>query len=205
MKNQITFTKHFFTVGAMSALLFWTAASPVSLAQTIDSQSQDFSAVEVVAAQEPTAADLPQFTASTEDDMLAPAAAGTNSKMRPSTREVNVEETATTSTASAKEAAKAGKKEKMSLPAKVLMKTAVKKIEKAHKRMDIKAEKAAKKGKAIDQQVKIGIIIALIGLLLIIIGGALAASGGGGVLAGLGGLALVVGLVIILLAALEVI
>jgi small-conductance mechanosensitive channel len=137
--------------------------------------------------------------------MLAPAAAGTNSKMRPSTREVNVEETATTSTASAKEAAKAGKKEKMSLPAKVLMKTAVKKIEKAHKRMDIKAEKAAKKGKAIDQQVKIGIIIALIGLLLIIIGGALAASGGGGVLAGLGGLALVVGLVIILLAALEVI
>jgi small-conductance mechanosensitive channel len=159
----------------------------------------------VVAAQEPTAADLPQFTASTEDDMLAPAAAGTNSKMRPSTREVNVEEIATTSTASAKEAAKAGKKEKMSLPAKVLMKTAVKKIEKAHKRMDIKAEKAAKKGKAIDQQVKIGIIIALIGLLLIIIGGALAASGGGGVLAGLGGLALVVGLVIILLAALEVI
>ncbi len=87
------------------------------------------------------------------------------------------------------------------MPAKILLKTAVKKIEKAQKRMDIKAEKAAKKGKALDQQVKVGIIIAVIGLLLLIVG----AAAYSGILYGLGGLALVVGLVVILLAALEVI
>jgi hypothetical protein len=160
MKKQSTFTKHFFAVGAMSTLLFWTAGSSVSLAQTTDSQT--FSAVEVVAAQESTPSAEPQFTASTEEDLLAPAAAGTNTKMRPSTREVSTPEAAVENTASTKEVAKAGKQEKVSLPAKMLMKTAVKKIEKAQKRMDIKAEKAAKQGKAIDQQVKIGIIIALI-------------------------------------------
>jgi small-conductance mechanosensitive channel len=183
----------------MSTLLFWTAGSSVSLAQTTDSQT--FSAVEVVAAQESTSTAEPQFTASTEEDLLAPAAAGTNTKMRPSTREVSTPEAAVENTASTKEVAKAGKQEKVSLPAKMLMKTAVRKIEKAQKRMDIKAEKAAKQGKAIDQQVKIGIIIALIGLLLIIVGGAAAS----GALAGIGGLALIVGLVVILLAALEVI
>jgi small-conductance mechanosensitive channel len=183
----------------MSTLLFWTAGSSVSLAQTTDSQT--FSAVEVVAAQESTPSAEPQFTASTEEDLLAPAAAGTNTKMRPSTREVSTPEAAVENTASTKEVAKAGKQEKVSLPAKMLMKTAVRKIEKAQKRMDIKAEKAAKQGKAIDQQVKIGIIIALIGLLLIIVGGAAAS----GALAGIGGLALIVGLVVILLAALEVI
>ncbi len=135
--------------------------------------------------------------------MLAPAAAGTNAQMKASTREVETEETVVeekTATIQAEKKISTGNKLK-SLPAKILMKTAVRKIEKAQKRMDIKAQKAAKEGKALDQQVKVGIIIALIGLLLLIVGAAAVS----GVLYGLGGLALVVGLVVILLAALEVI
>jgi hypothetical protein len=201
MKKQSTFTKHLFAVGTVSSLFFWTAASTVSLAQTTDVQVQEFSAVQATAVQENTAVDLPQFTASTDDDMLAPAAAGTQTNMRPSTREVSTADVVTENTASTKEATKADKKEKVSLAEKVLMKTAVRKIEKAQKRMDIKAEKAAKQGKAIDQQVKVGIIIAVIGLLLLIVGGAAVVP----VLYVLGSLGLVVGLVIILLAALEVI
>lgn len=201
MKKQSTFTKHLFAVGTMSTLFFWTATSTVSLAQTTDAQVQEFSAVQATAAQENTAADLPQFTASTADDMLAPAAAGTQTNMRPSTREVSTADVPTEHTASAREATKADKKEKVSLAEKVLMKTAVRKIEKAQKRMDIKAEKAAKEGKAMDQQVKVGIIIAVIGLLLLIVGGAAVVP----ILYVLGSLGLVVGLVIILLAALEVI
>jgi hypothetical protein len=202
MKKQSTFTKHLLAVGTMSTLLFWTAGSSVSLAQTTDAPSQEFSAVQASAVQENTAADLPQFTASTNDDMLAPAAAGTQAKMRPSTREVTTEQAATVeNAATTKEVANAGKEKKVSFAEKMLVKTAVRKIEKAQKRMDIKAEKAAKQGKAMDQQVKIGIIIAVIGLLLIIVG-AVAYSG---VLATLGSLGLVVGLVVILLAALEVI
>jgi hypothetical protein len=199
MKKQSTFTKHLFAVSTMSTLFFWTATSTVSLAQT-DAQVQEFSAVQATG-QENTAADLPQFTASTDDDMLAPAAAGTQTNMRPSTREVSTKDVATENTASAKEVTKADKKEKVSLAEKMLMKTAVRKIEKAKKRMDIKAEKAAKEGKAMDQQVKVGIIIAVIGLLLLIVGGAAVVP----VLYVLGSLGLVVGLVIILLAALEVI
>jgi hypothetical protein len=187
MKKQSTFTKRIFALGAMAAVVFCTAGNSVSLAQT--TETQEF-----------LTAEAPIFTASAnEDDMMAPAAAGTNANMQPA-----VEEKAApaTNTAPAKEAVKAGKENKIkSLPAKMLMKTAVKKLEKAQKKMDIKAEKAAKEGKQLDQQVKVGIIIAVIGLLLIIVG----AAAYSGVLAGLGSLALVVGLVVILLAALEVI
>lgn len=204
MKKQSTFTKHLFTYGAMSALFLWTAGSSVSLAQTTDSQVNDFSAVHAGAVIEDanSTSQTPDFVASTEDDMLAPAAAGTNAKMDASTREVETEAVAGEKAATDKQVKKASAGSKLkSLPAKILMKTAVRKIEKAQKRMDIKAEKAAKEGKALDQQVKIGIIIAVIGLLLLIVG----AAAYSGILYGLGGLALVVGLVIILLAALEVI
>ena len=186
MKKQSTFTKRLFALGAMSAVFFCTAGNSVSFAQTIETQ-------------EILTAEAPVFTASAEEDD-APAAAGTNATMESAATE---ETTASTQHAApAKQEVKAGKENKVkSLPAKILMKTAVKKLEKAQKKMDIKAEKAAKEGKAMDQQVKVGIIIAVVGLLLIIVG----AAAYSGVLAGLGSLALVVGLVVILLAALEVI
>ncbi len=93
MKKQSTFTKQLFTYGAMSALFLWTAGSSVSVAQTADAPANEFSAVHASAAVENTnpPATTPQLVASTEDDMMAPAAAGTNANLNATTRETGAE------------------------------------------------------------------------------------------------------------------
>jgi Flp pilus assembly protein TadB len=89
---------------------------------------------------------------------------------------------------------------KLSLAERVVAKALVKQLQKAEKKFDIKKEKARKAGKA-DPQVRTGIIIALVGLGLLLVG----ALTGLWFLYTLGGLGITVGLVIILLAALDVI
>jgi hypothetical protein len=97
-------------------------------------------------------------------------------------------------------AAPKGEVKKLSLAERVVAKALVKQLQKAEKKFDIKKEKARKAGKA-DPQVRTGIIIALVGLGLLLVG----ALTGLWFLYTLGGLGITVGLVIILLAALDVI
>lgn len=84
---------------------------------------------------------------------------------------------------------------------KVLLKTIAKKAEKAQRKFDIKKEKAAKAGKAMDPDIRTGILIGALGLVLIIIGAALS----NGLLYTLGGIGVTIGLIVIILAALDVI
>ncbi len=81
-----------------------------------------------------------------------------------------------------------------SLPARMFMKHMVKKLEKARQTYDGKQVNDKKAAKAINNAVKLGLIIAIVGLLLILL-----------VDGYLGGIVLVVGLVVLLLGALEVI
>jgi Flp pilus assembly protein TadB len=87
---------------------------------------------------------------------------------------------------------------KLSLPARLAAKALVKKLQKADNKFDLKKEKA---GKVSDPQIRTGIIIALVGLGLTLVG----ALTGLWFLYTLGGIGITVGLVIILLAALDVI
>ena len=88
--------------------------------------------------------------------------------------------------------------------AEVLVKGALKKAEKVQKKFDIKREKAAKAGKALDPDIRTGILIGALGLVLIIVAAVIGGSGGG-LIYTLGAIGLTVGLVIIILAALDVI
>jgi Flp pilus assembly protein TadB len=97
-------------------------------------------------------------------------------------------------------AAPKGEVKKLSLAERVVAKALVNKLQKAEKKFDLKKEKARKAGKA-DPQVRTGIIIALVGLGLLLVG----ALTGLWFLYTLGGLGITVGLVVILLAALDVI
>lgn len=81
------------------------------------------------------------------------------------------------------------------------MKVVAKKAEKAQRKFDIKKEKAAKAGKALDPDVRTGILIGALGLILLIVGVAL----NSGLVYTLGGIGLTVGLIVIILAALDVI
>lgn len=65
---------------------------------------------------------------------------------------------------------------KLSLPARIALKAAVKKIEKAQSKNDIKGEKQSKMAQALEQWLLIGIIAASVGLLLMLLtyGGAFA-------------------------------
>jgi Flp pilus assembly protein TadB len=89
---------------------------------------------------------------------------------------------------------------KLSMAQRVVAKALVKKLQKAEKKFDIKKEKARKAGKA-DPTVRTGIIIAVVGLAILLVGAIISS----GLLYGLGGVGITVGLVIILLAALDVI
>lgn len=95
-------------------------------------------------------------------------------------------------------AATAHKKEakKVSLPARLAAKAVMKKLEKASHKFDVKKDKAVS-----DPQIRTGIIIALVGLGLTLVG----ALTGLWFLYTLGGIGITVGLIIILLAALDVI
>jgi len=88
---------------------------------------------------------------------------------------------------------------KLSLPARMVAKALVKKMEKAEKKFD--GQKNQSKKAVSDPQIRTGIIIALVGLGLILVGALI----GSGLLYGLGGIGVTVGLIIILLAALDVI
>jgi hypothetical protein len=136
-----------------------------------------------------------ELVASNSDDMsLLPAAAGTNSLALPAEETHAKAEVVTP--------VKQVKTSKLkTLPAKILLKAALKKAEKAEKKRDIKNEKSAKAGKALDPDIRTGILIGALGLILIIIGAAVASP----LLYTLGGIGLTVGLVVIILAALEVI
>ena len=91
--------------------------------------------------------------------------------------------------------------EKQSLASRMVTKALVKKMEKASSKFDGKNEKAKKAGKVSDPQIRTGIIIALVGLGLLLVGALTALW----FLYTLGGIGITVGLVIILLAALDVI
>lgn len=108
------------------------------------------------------------------------------------TLEKAVQENAVTAAAPKKEA------KKLSAPARLATKMLVKKLEKAQKKFDGKKQKA---GKVDDPQIRTGIIIALVGLGVLLVG----ALTGLWFLYTLGGIGITVGLVIILLAALDVI
>jgi hypothetical protein len=95
-------------------------------------------------------------------------------------------------------AAPKGEVKKLSLAQRVVAKALVKKLQKAEKKFDVKKQK---EGKVADPQVRTGIIIALVGLGVLLVG----ALTGLWFLYTLGGLGITVGLVVILLAALDVI
>ncbi len=92
---------------------------------------------------------------------------------------------------------------KPSLATRMVTKALVKKLEKADGKFDLRQDKAKKAGKVTDPTIRLGIIVAAVGLGLILLAALL--GPGGGIFYGLGSIALLVGLIIILLAALDVI
>lgn len=187
---------------AFTSILF-TGCNSSRLAQTNHLQhptqagqtSNTFAASQIAAENSLNTSDTYQLTASTSEDVaLLPAAAGTNSLSLPAEQTKTQPEVATQE--------KQVKTNKLkALPAKILLKAALKKVEKAEKKRDIKNQKAAEAGKALDPDIRTGILIGALGLILIIIGAAVASS----LLYTLGGIGLTVGLIVIILAALEVI
>jgi hypothetical protein len=96
--------------------------------------------------------------------------------------------------AEASEVKKSGGNAAQNLAARMVWKHTLKKFEKQQKNFDVKQKTGKKAAKAISNTAKIGLIISLVGLVLILLGQGY-----------IGGIALVVGLVVLLLALLEVI
>jgi small-conductance mechanosensitive channel len=190
MSKMATLMNRILTVGAVAGMLASCTSSKIGLVNTpsVAATAPVAPSEEAApaAAQGAPAAD--EYAAASEDVATA-ATATTISPLEKAAREQ-------TTTA----AAPKGEVKKLSLAQRVVAKTLVKKLQKAEKKFDIKKEKAGKAAK-VDPTVRVGLIIALVGLLLILVGG-LASSGG---VAAIGFLGLIVGGVILLLALLEVI
>ncbi len=175
--------------GAVAAALASCSSSRTGLVNTttIDQPPVAVAPVAVEAAESSAAAQGAPSTeeyASAAEETASVAQVSALEKARKESKEV-------TAAAPRKEAKKA------SLPQRLAAKALVKKMEKAGRKFDVKKEKAAK----VDQQIRTGIIVAAVGLGFIV----LAALTGSGVLYSLGVIGILVGGVIILLAALDVI
>ncbi len=225
MKKPIHLS-YFFNAAMLLSLLLGPSCSSPRLSQISQQEASN-----LVVASTTLSADLPaaplsevrqvsQQAPAAEDAMLASLSSNTGQEVAAaaSRRPITVVEASTRETAGAtktlnnyvaavKKASQSKKgigKKLAALPAKMAMKSAIKKIEKAEKSFDIKKGEKAKAGKAMDPTVRTGIIVAAVGLLLIIIAGIIG-GGGSGLIYSIGGIALTVGLVVILLAALDVI
>ncbi len=194
MSKMATLMNRILTVGAVAGMLASCTSSKIGLVNTPPANPSVAATAPVTPSEEaaPAAAQgapVADEYAAASKDVATAATATAISPLEKAAREQ-------TTTA----AAPKGEVKKLSLAQRVVAKTLVKKLQKAEKKFDIKKEKAGKAAK-VDPTVRVGLIIALVGLLLILVGG-LASSGG---VAAIGFLGLIVGGVILLLALLEVI
>lgn len=189
MSKVATFMNRVLAVGAVAGLLASCTSSKIGMVHQAPNQQTAVTApVAPDADAAPAAAQgapAPEAYASTADDAATVASATPVNTLEKAARE---QATAPAPKATAK---------KLSVAERVVAKALVKKLQKAEKKFDIKKQKA---GKA-DPQVRTGIIIALVGLGVLLVG----AITGLWFLYTLGGLGITIGLVIILLAALDVI
>jgi hypothetical protein len=191
MKSFPTSPKQLSIYGAVTVLFFQMACSSPKIAQV---STADVSQLQVASA-------MPADEITAVPDQLndEPAAASTQTTI--TSTPASVYETAKQMQQEQKKKAnalQAAKKVKSPF-VKMALKAAVKKVEKAHKKFDIRKDK---KANALDPDIRTGILIGVLGLALIIVGAIVA---DGGLLYTLGSIALTVGLVVIILAALDVI
>ncbi|HEX8529051.1 MAG TPA: hypothetical protein VF646_03480 [Cytophagales bacterium] len=184
-----TFMNRILAVGAVAGLLASCTSSKIGLVNTAPANPS----VAVTAPSDEAApaaaqgAPAGEAYASTAENVAAVATGTAVSPLEKAAREQAAVATAPK-----------GEAKKLSTVERVVAKALVKKLQKAEKKFDVKKQKA---GKAADPQVRTGIIIALVGLGLLLVG----ALTGLWFLYTLGGLGITVGLVVILLAALDVI
>jgi hypothetical protein len=193
MSKMATFMNRILAVGAVAGMLASCTSSKIGLVNTAPA-NQSVAAAAPVAQEEaaPAAAQgapAAEAYAATGEDVVTVATETAVSPLEKAAREQATVAAAPKSTI-----------QKLSAAQRLVAKAVVKKLDKAQKKFDVKKEKARKAGKA-DPQVRTGIIIALVGLAVLVLGALL----NNGLLWGLGGVGITVGLVIILLAALDVI
>ncbi|QHT70208.1 DUF2207 domain-containing protein [Rhodocytophaga rosea] len=202
MKYFPTSSKQLSVYGAVAVLFFQLACSSPKIAQVSTSDLPQQMPVTEATLSSATLSDDDELTATSTEITDEPAAASTQSRL--TSTPPSVYETAKqlqleqSKTANAVQATKAVKKAKSTF-VKMALKAAVKKVEKAHKKFDIRKDK---KANALDPDIRTGILIGVLGLALIIIGSLIT---DGGLLYTLGAIGVTVGLVIIILAALDVI
>ncbi len=190
MSKMATFMNRILAAGAVAGLLASCTSSKIGLVNTAPANPSVAVTAPAAPADEaaPAAAQgapAAEAYASTAENVAAVATEAAVSPLEKAAREhVAV--------------APKGEVKKLSGVERVVAKALVKKLQKAEKKFDVKKQKA---GKAADPQVRTGIIIALVGLGLLLVG----ALTGLWFLYTLGGLGITVGLVVILLAALDVI
>ena len=194
MSKMATFMNRVLAVGAVAGFLASCTSSKIGMVHTTPVAPSVAATAPVTPSDEaaPAAAQgapAAEAYAATGEDMATVATATAVSPLEKAAREQATVAAAPKSTA-----------QKLSAAQRVVAKALVKKLQKAEKKFDIKKEKARKAGKA-DPTVRTGLIIALIGLGVLV----LAAILSNGFLWGLGGVGITVGLVIIVLAALDVI
>ncbi len=190
MSKMATFMNRILAVGAVAGLLASCTSSKIGLVNTAPANPSVAATAPAAPADEaaPAAAQgapADEAYASTAENVAAVATETAVSPLEKATREQAIA------------TAPKGEVKKLSGVERVVAKALVKKLQKAEKKFDVKKQKA---GKA-DPQVRTGIIIALVGLGLLLVG----ALTGLWFLYTLGGLGITVGLVVILLAALDVI
>ncbi len=191
MSKMATFMNRILAVGAVAGMLASCTSSKIGLNHTAPTNPSVAATAPAVPADEaaPAAAQgapAAEAYASTAEHV---AAVATETAVSPLEKAVREQATAV---------APKGEAKKLSAVERVVAKALVKKLQKAEKKFDVKKQKS---GKAADPQVRTGIIIALVGLGLLLVG----ALTGLWFLYTLGGLGITVGLVVILLAALDVI
>ncbi len=193
MSKMATFMNRILAVGAVAGMLASCTSSKIGLVNTPPANPSVAATAPAAPADEsaPAAAQGAPATeayASSAENVATVATETAVSPLEKATREQ-------AATATAK-----GQTNKLSGAKRAIAKVLVKKLEKAQKKFDIKKEKAQKAGKA-DPTVRTGIIIAVVGLGILLVGAIVNSA----LLYGLGSLGIVVGLVIVLLAALDVI
>jgi hypothetical protein len=197
MKCFPTSPKQLSVYGAAAVLFFQMACSSPKIAHVSNSPQQQPVTQAMLPADAFSNAD--ELTATTDQLSDEPAAAATQNRVTsiPASAYATAQQMQLEQNKMAN-AVKATKKMKSPL-VKMALKAAVKKVEKAQKKFDIRKDK---KANALDPTIRTGILIGVLGLALIIIGAIVA---NGGLLYTLGSIALTVGLVVIILAALDVI
>ncbi len=187
MSKMATFMNRVLAVGAVAGLLASCTSSKIGLVNTAPANPSIAVTAPADEAAPAAAQGAPadEAYASTAENVAAVAIETAVSPLEKAAREQAIA------------TAPKGEAKKLSGVERVVAKALVKKLQKAEKKFDVKKQKA---GKA-DPQVRTGIIIALVGLGLLLVG----ALTGLWFLYTLGGLGITVGLVVILLAALDVI